>query len=116
MDTNLSYYFKQLSVLSERVNKLKARPKPVDLYELRKNYLRLNGIVEKFMEVGSEYGSQKKELFENQDDEPTSTEVLSSIYTLIQSDQAAKETMSRQDFEVNTFDFWRFAYWDNFLF
>ena len=58
--------------------------------------------------LNNEYDGEKKEILEAQDDEPNSTEVLSSIYSLIQVDPSSKEMLTRQDFDVNSFEFWRY--------
>ena len=51
LDTNLSFYFKQLTSLRQKIEIFKAKPIPADLYELRRNYRRLNGVVDEFMHI-----------------------------------------------------------------
>ena len=48
-EADLSFYSKQIEELSQNIEKIKLKPKPVEVYQLRKNFMRLNGIIEEFM-------------------------------------------------------------------
>lgn len=79
----------------------------MDVLELRMKKAKIDKTIDEFLQSRVESTSRGDVIDCGGVEETNSTEVLSSIYELIQLDAQAKHSLTRQDLDVYSFEFWK---------